>query len=73
MSKETLELCLQAIDQSKIKTVDLTGGAPNEPPFSMVRGGMPKAGCPCHESLQFGSIITPTNIMISRSSLKESC
>lgn len=28
MTRETMEYCLQAIDQSNVKTVDLTGGAP---------------------------------------------
>ncbi len=28
MTKETMQLCLDAIDQSKVNTVDLTGGAP---------------------------------------------
>lgn len=32
MSRETMELCLAAIDRSGIKTVDLTGGAPEMNP-----------------------------------------
>ncbi len=32
MTRETLQLCLNALDQSSIKTVDLTGGAPEMNP-----------------------------------------